>query len=50
MGYQKNLYEWCVRNKIINDKQCTILFCVEYQEMSHVDPDIVSSVLVDIDV
>ena len=25
MGYKKNEYYWCVMNKIINDKQCTIL-------------------------
>ena len=37
-------------NKNINDKKCTILWHVEYLKMSHVDPDIVSSVLAYIDV
>ena len=36
-------------NKIVNDKQCTILWNVEYLKMSHVDTDIVSRLLVDID-
>ena len=35
--------------KNVNDKQCTILWHVESLQMSHVDPDIVSSVLADID-
>ena len=25
MGYQKNEYDWCVMNNIIDNKQCTIL-------------------------
>ena len=25
MGYQINEYDWCVMNKIIDNKQCTIL-------------------------
>ena len=25
MGYQRNEYDWCVMNKIIQKKQCTIL-------------------------
>ena len=25
MGYQRNEYDWCVMNKIIDNKQCTIL-------------------------
>ena len=36
-------------NKKINDKQCTILWNVEDIKMSHVDPDIFSRVLSDID-
>ena len=49
MGYQRNEYEWCVMNKIIDNKQCTILCHVDELNTSHVDPAIVSSVLADID-
>ena len=28
MGYQKKEYDWCVMNKIIDNKQCTILWHV----------------------
>ena len=49
MGYQRNEYDWCVMNKIINDKHCTILWHVDNLKMSHVDPDIFYSVLANID-
>ena len=49
MGYQRNKYEWCVMENIVNDKQCTILWHVDYLNISHVYPDIVSRVLADID-
>ena len=50
MGYQRNEYEWCVMNKIIDDKQCTILWHFDDLNTSHVDPSVISSVLSDIDV
>ena len=37
-------------NKIIDDKQCTILWHVNDLKKSHVDPAVISSVLADIDV
>ena len=37
-------------NKIVNDKQCTILWHVDDLNISYVDPDIVSRVLAYIDV
>ena len=49
MGYQRNEYDWCVMKTIVNDKQCTTIWHVDDLKMSHVDPDIVSSVLTDID-
>ena len=49
MGYQRNEYDWCVMNKIIDNKQCTIFCHVDDLKTSHVDPAIVSSVLSDID-
>ena len=50
MGYQRNEYDWCVMNNIIDNKQCTILWHVDDMKTSHIDPTVVSSVLADIDV
>ena len=36
-------------NKTVNDKQCTIIWHVDDLKISHIDPDIVSRVLADID-
>ena len=49
MGYQRNEYDWCIMNRIIDDKQCTILCNVDDLKTSHVDPAFISSVLFDID-
>ena len=49
MGYQRNEYNWCVMNKIIDDKQCNILWHVDELKKSHVDPAVISSILSDID-
>ena len=49
MGHQRNKYDWCVMNNIVNGKICTILWNVYDLKMSHVDYGIVSSVLADID-
>ena len=37
-------------NKIVDNKQCTILWHVDNLNASHVEPSVVSSVLSDIDV
>ena len=44
-GFEPNPYDWCVMNKTINGKQCTILWHVDDLKVSHVDPDVVTSVL-----
>ena len=49
IGYQRNEYDWCVMNKIIDNKQCTILWHVYDLKTSHVDPAVFFSVLSDID-
>ena len=49
MGYQKNEYDWCVMNKIIDKKQRTILLHVNDLKTSHVDPAIISSIISDLD-
>ena len=50
MGYQINKYNWCVINKIIDNKQRGILWHVNDLKTSPVDRVIVSRVLVEIDV
>ena len=45
MVYQINEYDWCVMNKIIDNKQCTILWYVNDLKTSHVDSAVVSRVL-----
>jgi Reverse transcriptase (RNA-dependent DNA polymerase) len=42
-GYNINLYDQCVANKIIDGSQCTIIWHVDDLKVSHVNPDIVSS-------
>ena len=49
MEYQINEYYWCVMKKIIDNKQCTIIWHFDDLKKLHVDPDVVSSVLSEID-
>ena len=44
-GFVVNPYDSCVMNKMINGKQCTILWHVDDLKISHVDPTVVSMVL-----
>ena len=37
-----NSYDQCVENKMINGKQCTIVWYVDDNKLSHVDPNIVT--------
>jgi hypothetical protein len=39
-GFVINPCDWCVANKMINGKQCTILWHVDDLKMSHVDNDV----------
>ena len=48
LGFALNDYDKCVANKIINDKQCTIVFYVDDNKISHSDPKVVTSVIEDI--
>jgi hypothetical protein len=45
MGFQLKLYEPCMANCIIDGKQCTIAWYVDDTKISHVDPNVVSSVI-----
>jgi hypothetical protein len=40
-----NPCDWCVANKIINGKQCTILWHVDDIKISHTDSSVVSSII-----
>jgi hypothetical protein len=39
-GFEINPYDWCVANKTIDGKQCTILWHVDDLKISHVDPKV----------
>jgi hypothetical protein len=40
-----NPYDWCVANKMIDGKQCTILWHVDDLKISHVDPGVVTDII-----
>ena len=48
LGFILNDYDKCVANKIINGKQCTVVFNVDDNKISHADPEVVTSVINDI--
>ena len=45
IGYELNTYVLCVANKIINRKQCTIIWYVDDIKISHVNPAVVDSII-----
>ena len=48
-GFEINPYDECVANKMINGKQCTIVWHVDDLKISHADPEVVDSVIEMID-
>ena len=44
-GFVINEYDWCVANKTINGKQCTIVWHVDDLKISHVDSNVVDEVI-----
>jgi hypothetical protein len=44
-GFKINPYDWCVADKTINGKQCTVLWHVDAIKVSHEDPEVVTQVL-----
>ena len=44
-GWKINPYDKCVANKEINDKQCTIVWYVDDNKVSHDDPEVVTEVI-----
>jgi Reverse transcriptase (RNA-dependent DNA polymerase) len=49
MGFILNPYDLCVANKTINGKQCTIVWYVDDNKISHVDPNVVTEILLQIE-
>lgn len=47
-GFTVNEYDRCVANKMINGKQCTIAWHVDDLKISHVESEVVSSVIADL--
>ena len=44
LGFKVNEYDRCVANKMINGKQCTIVWYVDDVKVSHVDETVVSDI------
>jgi hypothetical protein len=44
-GFKINLYDKCVANKIIKGKQCTLVWYVDDNKVSHEDPQVVTQIL-----
>ena len=44
-GFIINPYDWCVANKNINGKQCTIVWHVDDLKISHVDSKVVDGII-----
>jgi len=44
-GFIINPYDWCVANKMVDDKQCTVAWHVDDLKISHVSQSVVSSVI-----
>jgi hypothetical protein len=45
LGFDLNPYDSCVANKIINRKQCTIIWHVDDLKISHVDPNVIEDIV-----
>ena len=48
-GFKINPYDFCVANKTINGKQCTIVWHVDDLKISHVDANVVTDILKQLD-
>jgi len=49
MGFEINLYDSCIANKIIDKKQCTIAWYVDDMKISHVNKDVVTQIIEDLE-
>ena len=48
-GITEKKYDLCVMNNIVKGQQCTILWNFDDMKMLHVDSDIISGIISDID-
>jgi len=48
LGFKINPYDRCVANKMVNGSQCTIVFYVDDNKVSHKDPQVVTDVIQEI--
>ena len=44
-GFNTNSYDRCVMNKMVDEKQCTILWHVDDLKISHVNPVVVNDII-----
>jgi hypothetical protein len=44
-GFEINSYDFCVANKMIDQKQCTIVWHLDDLKISHQDPQVVTNIL-----
>ena len=44
-GFVVNPYDWCVANKTVNGKQCTVLWHVDDLKISHVETTVVDGII-----
>jgi hypothetical protein len=44
-GFETNSYDFCIANKTINGKQCTVMWNVDDLNISHVDAKVVTTIL-----
>ena len=49
MGFILNKYDPCVANKMINGKQCTKVWYVDDNKVSHIDSKVVDQIIVAIE-
>ena len=45
LGFEINPYDCCIEKKMINGNQCTIIFYVDDNKISHKDPRVVDQVI-----
>lgn len=45
LGYEVNPYDFCMMNKVVNDKQCTIAWHVDDLKISHVNTKVKEGVV-----
>ena len=44
-GFEQNEYDWCIVNKRIKGKQCTIAWYVNDMKMSHIAQEVLEDLL-----